>query len=294
MKKNRILILTTIIVLIITALTIFIKNPQYLKVSAQEPTDTIPTLTSNPIVEVYTDVPSIILQKYAFSDIQTVTVNDFQISATNFIIRGDVLNVDICYLNPDQYEWSTGDAVIEFDGQKLFLFGGNVLETHRILENGEILSYETTDEIQQQADKYSLINIEEYNYRCETLIFILAPETKLSKVQLTIQYMRASTEGDVCNENLEKVQSMLNAKGIDIQAGCVKNEYEFTSPASFSVVKKPDSFTEEEALKIVQETFRELIRIYGPWVFSSEVIQEPKLDTTSPEAPVEESTTPMP
>lgn len=151
----------------------------------------------------------------------------------------------------------------------------------------------STDKLIRQPKEDENEKYQEYSYRCETISFNLSPEIKPTEVKLNIDYIQAVlTEGEGCFEGIEAVQYLLDFNNTGIKAGCVKNDFEYMTPSSYVILEKPDSLTIEEAMKIVTTTSGDLSRVYGPWVFSSQVIQEPSINTPSTEATLEETTTP--
>lgn len=286
-------------VLVILILLVFLTSVVF-SASAQESAGEISTVTPasdvdnilpalTPYPTSVSDLSKDILQKYTYTEIQTVSANGIQISVANFRVENNAFMTDMCHQNLDHNEWTVGLATIEFGDQKIFITSAAMLDINRIFEDGSKETIESTDKLTQSNQENINEKYQAFSYRCDTLSFNLPPETPLTEVKLTIQYINASLPLSVgCFEQIETVQYLLDINNAGIQVGCVKSEFENMTPSSFVILEKPESLTMDEAMKIVTTTSNDLSRVYGPWVFTGQVMQDNKIDLSSPEETEEE------
>ncbi|GAB4505610.1 MAG: hypothetical protein Fur0043_26070 [Anaerolineales bacterium] len=105
-------------------------------------------------------------------------------------------------------------------------------------------------------------------YRCETVRFRLEKEVDLSNFTLEILTIHMSLpEGTGCETFFDNVQSILDAEGTGIRLDCVKQDYgEF-----MSIAEKPETMSEEEAQRLINNARYKLTTIDGPWIFTGSI-----------------------
>jgi hypothetical protein len=298
-KKFAVFVAMLVMALSIVLFAVFYQARHISTVSAEPFFNKLPTVTpyatSMPSVSVH------VLQNYAKSEILTSSAHGFEVSAANFRVENNEIKADVCHQNPNNREWTIGEAFIQSGAEKIYITAADGLELastsldgqrqiHRFREDGIHVEYGLTT------------GTGEDNYRCDTLIFRLSPGFIVSHIKLTIEYIRGNLyEGEWCYENREAVQSILDAKGAHIKIDCSKNDGSGQSSSKFIVVEKSNAVSQEEAMKQVTDAFSESLIIKGPWVFQGEVINitEPTatdepLATESPTSAPEETATSAP
>lgn len=207
------------------------------------------------------------LQKYASADIETQTVNGTEMSASNFRIEDKFLKVNICFTNPNNQEWSLGEAAVQIGNDKVLPFGGSTLEVSRNLGDG--LGEITT--ISDKNINLEKINYSVPNYRCDMLLFLVdAKQAGYSgTVALTVKNINMVPKG-VC-ETTETIQRILNEKKLGIKIACAETGSDGLYGAQIKILEKPQNMSEEQAQQYISEARREVITIDGPWVFEGTV-----------------------
>lgn len=216
-------------------------------------------------LEEYVDeITSKALQKYAYSSIQTVSVQDIAISVTNLQKVGNEIFVDVCYQFPDNSDWTINQATITTnDQQVLSLSGGFGLEFTQTLNDNQ--KQITTFNGNSIEVKDFVDTNDEPNYRCDKLDFLTndSNDVDLSKVILNIESLIAiPREGQECKAYMDKVQVILDAKDSGIKINCTQVE----GGPKIEISSKPDSLSIERAEQEVLAI--ELADIFsGPWEF---------------------------
>lgn len=290
-KRNSILAALSIMALLFALFTLFYQTKPTTTVSAENLFNKLTTVT--PYATSIPDISVRVLQKYAYSEILTSSAHGFEISVTNFRVEGNELKVDACHQNPNNREWTFGEAIIQSGAEKLYVTSYSGIEMARTFSDGRREIVRFLENVTPNVEKSSPTGGGEDNYRCDTLSFRVNPDMILSHVKLTIEYINANLyEGEWCYENRESVQSILDAKGAHIKIDCSKNDAPGQSSSKFVVVEKPNAVSQEEAMNQVTSAFSESLIIKGPWVFQGEVMNV--TETAPTDAPVEPLVTDLP
>lgn len=223
-----------------------------------------------------------ILQQYVETEIFTAFNNGISFSISNFRIEDNKFKVDSCFQTPTQDEWQYFGAHIFFeDGSVVHMNGGTTFSKVLTLQNGQVIFTTFLGDPPQLLSKEIEPNTIA-DYRCDTLIFNLGEITPTLRFEMKIDaIMLIPNESEGCLQFSEQVREVLKQKEVNIEFECKQGDFS----SQFVITKKPDSLSQEEAQSIVSSAYREIRTVQGPWVFSGEIIGEPKLDTTSPEAP---------
>jgi hypothetical protein len=227
----------------------------------------LPTLTTQtaPVSGVSRDA----LQKYANAGIETKTINEIEMSVSNFRIEDNFLKVNICFAAPDNRQWTIGEGFAQVGDNKLLLLESQNLETSRTLDNG-------TGQVTVISDKN--INVEKTNssvpnYRCDTLVFVVNEEQRIysGAISLTVKYINAfPSVGQLCAP-VGIAQSLLDEKNLGIKIACTETGSNGLSGVEIKILEKPQDMSEEQAQQYIAEARREATTIDGPWVFERTV-----------------------
>jgi hypothetical protein len=217
-------------------------------------------------------VATLALQKYAHSEIQTVSTNGIEMSAANFRLENNEIKVDICFQQPNNYDW-VSDASIQIRNETIRPYGGSTFERTETLEDGQkrITTYLGNP---PQLEWSTMPSDGQPDYRCDTLAFRLGsnPPPKHFTLQVAA-IITTPNEGEGCAEYREMVQSLLNARSAEIKVDCSQNDFEFGARTRFIIVDKPASMSQEQAEQFVSNVFLESFTIKGPWIFEGTISQ---------------------
>lgn len=236
-------------------------------VAPTQQTEATPALAAQntPISSISRDA----LQKYASADIKTQIVNGIEMSISNFRIEDNFLKVNICFMAPDNREWTIGEGFTQFGDEKLLLRGAKNLEISETLDDGtgQIIIISGKD-INIEKVNYSVPN-----YRCDTLRFgIDAKQLGYSgTVSLTVKYINAlPNEGQLCTP-VKMAQNIMDEKNLGIKIACTETGSNGLSGVEIEILEKPQGMSEEQAQQYISEARREATTIDGPWVFEGTV-----------------------
>lgn len=230
-----------------------------------------------------------ILRQYAETKILTTSTNGFDISVSNFRIEDNKFKADGCFLTTMKDDWAYRAAQVIFENQDVIrLNETRAISIARIQENGQTFIDTFLGDppqfVSQEVEPNSIPD-----YRCDTLIFNLADKTPTAKFEMKIDAMRlVPKEGEGCLQYGDQVREVLKQREINIEFECQQGDFS----SLFVVTKKTDAVSQEEAQNIVSNAYRQIRTIEGPWIFSGELAEEPKLDIPSLEATVEETASP--
>lgn len=265
--KTRKLVVTGFVVTILI-LAIFINANEGGKIesaaSAKDLFRNLPTPTLYP-----TSLPGIsvrALQKYALSEILTVSAGGIEMSAANFRLENNEFKVDLCFQSPNKYDW-IHDAFIQIGDEKITPYGGTTFERTETLGNGQkrITTY-LGDPPQLEWNIVSSDGLPDY--RCDTLAFRLDATPITARVTLqVIKIMTTPNEGEGCAEYRDMVQSILNDRSAGIKVDCSQNNFEFGARTRFLIIEKPSTMSQDEAEQIISDILQEFFTINGPWIF---------------------------
>ena len=264
--NKRTAILLTMIAMAVFSFILFALSYGKEGIATATPTqrmEYLPTLTTQtaPVSSVSRDA----LQKYANAGIETKTINEVEMSVSNFRIEDNFLKVNICFAAPDNRQWTIGEGFAQVGDNKLLLLESQNLETSRTLDNG-------TGQVTVISDKN--INVEKTNssvpnYRCDTLSFVVNDKQMgySGMVSLTVKYINAlPNEGQLCAP-METAQSILDKKNLGVKITCTQTDSNGLSGAEIKILEKPQNMSEEQAQQYISEARREATTIDGPWVF---------------------------
>jgi|GEM_PF-2322323 hypothetical protein len=207
------------------------------------------------------------LQKYVNSEVSTQLINGVEMSAGNFRVENNEFNADICFQVPDSNGWTHQNVVAHFGSSELVPYGGMTFERVETLPNGERY-LETFLGNPPVLEKQNMPIDGSPDYSCDTLKFRLEAIHDIpSNVTLTVYTIGGTPrEGQECAAS-ETVQSILDAEGVGIKIGCVKNN----SGTQTEILEKSASMSEEEANRHISDAFQKAFVIEGPWVFQGKV-----------------------
>jgi hypothetical protein len=267
MKTKNLFLIILGVILVFGAAAILERTNKPGNASARELPQNLPTPTA--LSETKPGGSAQVLEKFADSEITTQMVNGVEMSAANFrveqneIIGMDELRADVCFLLPNSEDWLIRDARLQTGDVEIPGDGAGLIEVLRTHPNGQKRIYVGSSSTYLDSPTDTLPE-----YRCDTVRFRLEKEVDLSSFTLEIRSIFASPlEGTGCEAFFENVQSILDAENTGIRVDCVKQEYgEF-----MSIADKPESLSEEEALRLLSEAQRRITLIEGPWVFTGSI-----------------------
>lgn len=287
-KKRIVLVLVMATVLLLIG-SVYSANSA-LAEDANASTPEIPSLIQS-TEEFESSESAQLLRQYTSNEIQTVSANDVDMSASNFRMEDNKFKFDVCFQMPTKDEWVYLGTYIYFDdGQVAHTNGGTTFSRVSTLGNGQTI-FTTFLGNPPVIESKEITADSVPNYRCDTLFsnLNLGKIVPTSKFQVRIDGIMLSTrEGEGCLQYGDKVREILKQNEIAVDFTCEQGIYD----SIFVVTQKPDSLTQEEAQNVVSNAYSEILTIQGPWVFSGELIEDTKIDTPSTEAPLEEITTP--
>ncbi len=204
------------------------------------------------------------MQKFARSEIVTDLNNGVEISAANWRYENNQITVDVCFHLPDTQDWLIDDAVVQYGDKTALLDTTTLLEQTLTQADGQKL-IQTVENgfLQEQAQKSD----GGPDYRCDTLTFITPPNIALpTEMTLEIRAIRSTPkEGEECTKNLDKIQSILNARNTGIKIDCVQQ----SGGARLIVAQKPDSMSKQTAEQMISSD--EFYTIKGLWIFDGSI-----------------------
>ena len=206
------------------------------------------------------------MQKFAHTEILTVSTNGLEMSAANFRMEENVLKVDVCYQKPNNENWLVFNTAIQVGETKVSADGASGLEETSSMEDGRRQIYTFANRADGLSGQIQYVKHDGLpDYRCDTLDFRVDSSLDLSYFELVIKTLMLDRhDGEECTRYRDMVQSILDAKGLGIRMDCVMQEY-----GSFQTIsEKPDSMSQEEAEQLVSDAVREAFMINGPWVFT--------------------------
>lgn len=237
-------------------------------VSADEIPQNLPTPT--PYTISTPGLSAQVLQKFSQSDVVTQTAQGIEMSAANFRIENNELLVDVCYLLPSSADWIIRDATIQIEEKTIRYHASTAIEISQTLENGmqQVTFYpsESSNGITQGSEVLESDGLPDY--RCDTVSFRLEGNSAPSDFTVVIRSIIAPpAEGEECTSYRDNVQSILDAEDSGIRLDCVKQEYGSIT----SIAEKPESMSDEEAQRLINEAKYKITTIDGPWIFTGSI-----------------------
>ncbi len=170
-------------------------------------------------------------------------VNGIQVLVQRAWQNGKNLNAEVCFTLPDGSDWSIWNASLTYSGAVLQEYGTTLLSM-QAAENGNP------------------------GLRCDTLTFVVAPDSDLSNSSITIDAIAAYPhEGDYCSLYMPKIQQALFERGIGITLECQDAD----GAAVMKIANRPPEMTQAQAEEIVFSD--EFYTIKGPWTFALQLAQ---------------------
>lgn len=236
------------------------------EVSAKDNYEKFPTPTPYA-----TSVPNFIEQKiqpHAKAEVSAQTVRGVEMAATNFRVENGKFMADICFQTPDNNAWMIQDLAAHAGSIKLIPNESWTFEKVYTLPNGE--RHLVTYVLNSPYFNDQIIPTDGTpDYRCDTIIFLIPSDVNqpIDNVIVTVYKVGGTPNRyQECSAN-ETYQSILDDKNLGIKIACRMDDFGERT----DILEKPQGMSEEEALRLIAEAYRQAFVIEGPWVFQGKV-----------------------
>lgn len=156
---------------------------------------------------------------------------------------GKNVNANVCFTLPDASDWAIWSASLNYSGIVVQEYG-TTLASWQEPANGQP------------------------GLRCDTLTFVVAPDTDLSNAAIVVDSIAAyPREGEYCSVYLPKIQQAMIERGTGIVLNCA----DVNGVQTMQIASYPPEMTLEQAEQIVFSD--EFYTIKGPWSFSFSLTQ---------------------